>query len=206
MAAYFPGALSRSVDCHRVNPMFRAHLLLRHAYSDKHIILAWRCASQSHILWCSRPSLSRCKHLSFLTQSMYCCFSCVQAPRSTHAKAMCMCFCVHSSSAFLVGTAPVGSGHNPSFISVNSRFHALTLLNFPFDHMIIIFFTSSRHVSLKFMFLLSGVTITSHLGHSVSASSSCNMIEPPLVLCIPSNMFFSSVCTSTRFPSLPHVL
>ena len=60
--------------------------------------------------------------------------------------------------------------------------HALsaqTLQKNDVDHIVITFCTSSGHVSLKFMFLLSGDTITSHLGHLNSYSSSCNLTELP---------------------------
>ena len=44
--------------------------------------------------------------------------SCVQTPRTTHANATCLCFCVHYSIAFIVSTSFGGSVHNPSCISI----------------------------------------------------------------------------------------
>ena len=56
-------------------------------------------------------------------------------------------------------------------------FSAQAFQNFSVDHMIIIFCTSSRHVSFKCMLLFSGDTIVSYLGHLNPKFSSCNLTE-----------------------------
>ena len=63
------------------------------------------CASHSYSLRYSIPSLPHCKHLSLLTQSIYCCFFCVQAPITSHAKAMCLCFCGSSNATNTCSTS-----------------------------------------------------------------------------------------------------
>ena len=61
-------------------PCAYGSLLLMLADLSRHTQPHYVCASHSCNLWYAFLSLPHCKHLSSLTQSMSCCFVCVQAP------------------------------------------------------------------------------------------------------------------------------
>ena len=92
----------------------------------------------------------------------------------------------------VVSTTFVGSDHNPSFIALYPCFSAQAFHNVSFHHMIIIFFTSYGHVSVKFKLLLSGDTITSYVSRFISNSARCNPTELTGPFRIPSNCLISS--------------
>ena len=176
-------------------------------------------ASQSYNLWYDCPSLPHWKHLSLRTNPFMTLFLC---PPATHAKALLVfAFCADSSLALVFGTTCASSGHHQSLMPVNSCFSAQPVQNFYLDDTITIFCTSSRRITFQFMYLLSGDTVTSNIGHLMPISSRCNLTElpeplhsiPPTFLIVEYFHPFSvtsSICIPTTFcprhstcPSLP---
>ena len=100
----------------------------------------------------------------------------VQAPLTLCAEAMRLFSCVRYLLVCFVDTAFVGSGHNPSFTSEHHvpcpDFPKLPSL--PHDHLVLHIIWTRL---FKFMFLLSGDPVTSHLCNL--SLFSCNLTELP---------------------------
>ena len=97
-----------------------------------------------------------CKHLLILTHPSSC-FHFLRPRSIHHLRKLCVFALLRPFFiCFLCQHTLAGFGHRPSLITPYSCLSAQALQKFSFDQMIITFFTSSGHVSLKFIFLFSG--------------------------------------------------
>ena len=122
-------------------PCAYGSLLLMLADLSRHILPCYVCASHSCNLWYGFLSLPHCKHLSSLTQSMSCCFVCVQAPDYPCKRRVCDSGVLAPPLSVLAPILRVISIY-ACYSAHVSRISFLTKI-------IIIFFTSSEGVSLS---------------------------------------------------------